>query len=254
MGTREQIQTLEALRGAFLNAHFSPRSFGPVGEEEVQNVYASARRRGEQRLEWIRKAAEDQVASGFDAPIHWLTMELASGPYVTRDSDGWSTVTLDVPDEGRLRDAIREVDANLIKLRAAPPVEPPKPAGGAAVPQTPKPAAGSTEEKPIAWLVTWRDILICLGKHDNEEDKTQVRRLNDTRDGPIKIGGKGQQPIVDKVRLLDWWNRLDAVEQCQNRVRDTQATAAARHNYGRKGEVAPDLGGEVKQRRQDRIP
>jgi hypothetical protein len=107
---------------------------------------------------------------------------------------------------------------------------------------------------PAVYLTSWREILITLGMHDDREDKQKVSRLNNTRNGPIKIPGQGKQPFVEKVPLADWWNNLAVEFQTENRQRDAQATVSAQHDYGWGGVVAPDINGGVKKRRWDQKP
>ena len=78
---------------------------------------------------------------------------------------------------------------------------------------------------------------------------------NKTYGGPIIFPGQGKQPLVEKSVLMDWWNGVIAKAQAeQDHKRDAQATAAVQYNYGREGEVAPDVSGGVKKRRRDRKP
>ncbi len=108
---------------------------------------------------------------------------------------------------------------------------------------------------PVNLLASWREILVALGLRNNREDKSKVSRLNKTYGGPIAIPGMGKQPLVEKPALLKWWSGLAAKVQAeQDRRRDAAATASRRYNYGREGEVAPDISGNVKQRRSDRNP
>ena len=108
---------------------------------------------------------------------------------------------------------------------------------------------------PLAMLTSWREILVALGLKNNREDQGKVSRLNGRYAGPICIPGRGAQPVVDKAKLIKWWNDLEAkAREAKDRSRDAQATAAAQHDYGRDGVVAPDLAGGVKRRRKDRKP
>jgi hypothetical protein len=147
----------------------------------------------------------------------------------------------------RLLDCIRDESAKA-KRAAARPTE------RAAEPST---AEASTESQNLlpTHLASWREILITLGMHHNDEDKQKVSRLNKTYSGPITTPGQGKQPFVEKAKLLEWWRGLEAKAlESQQRQRDAQATVSARHGYGRKGEVAPGIAGGVKKRRRDRKP
>jgi hypothetical protein len=100
-------------------------------------------------------------------------------------------------------------------------------------------------------LTTWRAILDALGLKNTETDRRTVRRLNETLDGPIRTGGSGEQPLVDKTKLLAWWADLERLyDEKQQRKRNKRATVEGRHNCGRTGEVVPDLGGGVRRRRR----
>jgi len=110
-------------------------------------------------------------------------------------------------------------------------------------------------EAPPQYLTSWREILIALGFKNNREDKQKVSRLNKSYSGPIKTPGQGKQPFVKKAELLSWWAGLEAkVNETQQRKRDAQATLANQHDFGRDGEVTPDISGGVKKRRQNRKP
>lgn len=108
---------------------------------------------------------------------------------------------------------------------------------------------------PKELLANWREIVIALGMRNNEEDKRKVERLNETYNGPIMKPGQGKQPIVDKVKLLEWWNNLEKlVESQMEQARDARLTVQDTHPYGREGEVVPEISGQVKKRRRDRQP
>ncbi len=105
-------------------------------------------------------------------------------------------------------------------------------------------------QPPRAYLTSWQDILITLGKKDNREDQRQLKALNKKYAGPIITPKQGAQPKVDKAKLLEWWDGLEQqFQESQQRQRDTKATVAAQHPYARGGTVVPDIGGGVKKRR-----
>ena len=108
------------------------------------------------------------------------------------------------------------------------------------------------DPKPL--LASWREILVALEMKDNREDKQKVARLNETYNGPIVIPGQGRQPLVDKAKLIEWWNNLAVIAQADNRQRDAQATVGAKYDYGRHGKVVPEISGSVKERRRNRKP
>jgi hypothetical protein len=126
-------------------------------------------------------------------------------------------------------------------------------AGPLAPPGT-NPANSTTEApSPATLLTSWGEILGALGL--KKQDREKVSRLNKTRGGPIKPGKRGQQPIVDRLQLLEWWNRLTIeYEVGENRNRDTGPTTAASYEHGRDGVAIPDIGGGERKRRADRKP
>ena len=104
-------------------------------------------------------------------------------------------------------------------------------------------------------LASWREILIALGMKNNREDKDKVSRLSKTYDGPIVFPGQGKQPMVDKGKLLEWWNRLTIELQDRvNQARGATSDANSQHDYGRTGTAVPGIGGGMKHRRRDRKP
>ena len=107
--------------------------------------------------------------------------------------------------------------------------------------------------KPANMLTSWRDILVAMGLKYNNEDKSKVSGVNKTYDGPIIIPGQGRRPLVEKTKLLLWWNGLEKqAQEIADRKRDSQATVSSCHNFGRTGEANPEIGGGVKRRRGDR--
>lgn len=106
---------------------------------------------------------------------------------------------------------------------------------------------------PKSYLTSWREILLGLGMKNNMEDKGRVRHLNRQYAGPIVIPKQGAQPKVDKAKLIEWWNGLDAQWTAgYSRGRDTKPTIEPQHNYGHSGIVTPEISGGVKKRRSDR--
>jgi hypothetical protein len=106
---------------------------------------------------------------------------------------------------------------------------------------------------PADYLLSWRKILAALGKHNEPEDRRQVRRLNDFYAGPILFPYRGGQPKVRKDKLLAWWDGLEAVwGDLERRRRDAAATIAEHHPFGRSGTVAPGIAGSVRPRRRRR--
>jgi hypothetical protein len=108
---------------------------------------------------------------------------------------------------------------------------------------------------PKGILGSWREIVIALCMRYNNEEKRKVERLNEAYNGPIMKPGQGKQPIVDKAKLLEWWNNLEKlVESQMDQERDARLSVQDTHAYGRGGEVVPEISGQVKNRRKDRQP
>ena len=106
---------------------------------------------------------------------------------------------------------------------------------------------------PAKYLTSWREILVALDKHNNKEEREKVRHLNTQYTGPIVIPKQGAQPKVNKAKLIEWWDDLEAQWAAgYSRSRDAKPTAEAQHNYGASGAVVPEIGGGVKKRRRDR--
>ena len=102
---------------------------------------------------------------------------------------------------------------------------------------------------PVVLLASWPEILAVLCK--KKDDRRRVSRLNKTYDGPIKIGRKGCQPLVDRTALLKWYEELETrFQDRQSRERDKWATVADQYSYGKAGNVVPEISGGVKKRRQ----
>lgn len=110
--------------------------------------------------------------------------------------------------------------------------------------------------EPILLLRGWRDIVEILRlaetmpKATYSERRRRLAYLNRAYGGPIQIGKRGSQPVVDRSALLAWWQSLTTqAEGKMTRDRDLQATVAATHLYGRTGIVVPDLGGSIRRRK-----
>jgi hypothetical protein len=135
---------------------------------------------------------------------------------------------------------LREAAAHAIaetKLQADPPTE------------VLKPVIEPPNATPIKLLAGWREITDALGRP--YADRKKIRSLNSRCGGPIKNRGIGTQPWVDRDDLIKWWNRLaEMADVAEDRRADAQASAGIQHNFGRDGTVAPEIGGEVKKRRQ----
>jgi hypothetical protein len=85
---------------------------------------------------------------------------------------------------------------------------------------------------------------------NNSENQRRARDLNAKYEGPITLPGRGDQPRVNRDKLLTWWNGLEErFQEIKQKQIDTQATIQDQHDYGRDGKVLPDIAGHVKKRR-----
>ena len=102
------------------------------------------------------------------------------------------------------------------------------------------PAKLPSLDAPRQYLTSWRAILVALGMKSNAEDRERVRHLNATYEGPILIPKQGAQPKVDKAKLVEWWNGLEAQWTTGRQPgRDAQPTIEAQYSYGRDGVWCP---------------
>ena len=108
-------------------------------------------------------------------------------------------------------------------------------------------------EEPKNYLFGWREILDAINRKNNTEEKTRIRRLNDSpqHPGPITSSGQGAQPKVEKSKLIAWWNGLeDLFDEVNGRQRDETASVADRYKHGHDAEIVPNIDGSVKKRRK----
>ena len=87
-----------------------------------------------------------------------------------------------------------------------------------------------------------------------DERRRKLAHLNRRFGGPIKVAGKGSQPIVNRFELIAWWNSLETLVEKQ--AKDQKERALSKKEiernlrpYGRTARVAPDIGGSVKRRK-----
>jgi hypothetical protein len=99
------------------------------------------------------------------------------------------------------------------------------------------------------YLMNWREILDALGMNCNDESRQRVREMNERYSGPIVVGRRGQQPKVEKTKLIEWWNNLEIQWETGNSRTFAQDTVRPQHNYSRGGTVVPGIAGSVKERR-----
>jgi len=109
-------------------------------------------------------------------------------------------------------------------------------------------AVAPSTPAPVAQLTSWREITDALDLPHSERDK--VKSLNERFGGPIPTPKKGSQPIVGRVALLEWWNRLAIMQADLAHQREgARLSAEAQYTYGRDGVAAPDISGGVKRRK-----
>jgi hypothetical protein len=109
----------------------------------------------------------------------------------------------------------------------------------------------ASQEPPRKLLKGWKAIATAVEmKH---AQRNEIKGLNEKFNGPIRNTGRGTWPMVYLDDLRAWWDSLDSqAQEMKNRREGTRLSAEARHNYGRDGTAAPEVGGGVKKRRRDR--
>lgn len=106
------------------------------------------------------------------------------------------------------------------------------------------------ETVPIQRLNGWTEITVALGLPDDEETRRRLRRYSKDNDGPLHGRGKGSKPqLINNAALIAWWNAVKnlgehATEQREQQEINRDAAAANTLNYGRDGNVMPDLAGQ----------
>jgi hypothetical protein len=106
-------------------------------------------------------------------------------------------------------------------------------------------------DRPAVYLLSWGEILGAVGLKNNEQNRHRVRDLNAQYGGPIIRPPQGGQPKANKDKLLRWWAGLEErFREAERKDIDTRASVKERHNYGRAGEVVPNIGGHVTKRRR----
>jgi hypothetical protein len=84
---------------------------------------------------------------------------------------------------------------------------------------------------------------------NNAENQGRVRTLNEQYEGPISLPKKGSQPKVVKVKLLNWWNRLEIQFTTSGAGNNTKMSVETQYPYGKDATVVPDVSGHIKKRR-----
>ena len=120
---------------------------------------------------------------------------------------------------------------------------------------SPQPAVSDAvpDAVPKDWLTGWHAITSALKM--KYADREKVKSLNTRFSGPITNKGPGTQPIVDRAKLIDWWDKLDQQQQeLSNQQQGRRLSAETTHNFGRAAEVAPEISGSIKKRRKQSKP
>lgn len=113
------------------------------------------------------------------------------------------------------------------------------------------PVGGTRTQRPKIYLLGWNEILDCLDRKDDQSERSRIRRLNETHEGPIVFPGKGAQPKVEKSKFVEWWNSLEArFQELEQRASDKKHTVSHQHEFGKDGTVVPDIAGSVKKRKR----
>lgn len=189
----------------------------------------------------LRKARERLLASGYDAPDSWLTVNPILLVDYKEDAEGFMGLAYRLEDRKAVIAVCRELDAAIMRLTM-------KPEAGAKAPDPTQPAV---DAQPKARLFSWREILAALGVASGDESRRRIKRLNELRQGPIRTKGKGSQPQVERGALIEWWNRLEIEAEDQaNRREGRRLESEAQYAYGRNGTVAPEIGGTIRARRR----
>jgi hypothetical protein len=150
-----------------------------------------------------------------------------------------------------VREVLAEIDLETARARDRR-----DPGSATSTPQTepgkqPVESATTAAKSPKKLLAGWHQITSALDMRYNQ--RHDIKSLNQRFKGPIVSQGAGTKPMVHLDTLLDWWNKLAIQEQeVANRREGARLSAEAHHDYGRKGTVAPEIGGGVKERRKDR--
>ena len=66
----------------------------------------------------------------------------------------------------------------------------------------------TTLEQPKSILHGYKDILAALHIQFTKDQRERVKYANQTQDGPIIVGKRGEKPRVDRRLLVKWWNSL----------------------------------------------
>jgi hypothetical protein len=102
-------------------------------------------------------------------------------------------------------------------------------------------------------LIGWTEICQTLRRPDPEKESThkQIKSLNEKYGGPTCIGKKGKSPKVEKLRLIDWWNRLSENFRTEQEESVSEYPDLSTSPYGKTGTTAHDIQGEIRSFRCD---
>lgn len=111
--------------------------------------------------------------------------------------------------------------------------------------------------QPKKLLFTWDEICEALKRDNDDKFHRLLTKLSKETNGPIRIKGRGKQPVpVDLETLIIWWNSLENMhratqEQDEQLAADKQASFSKESMslYGRKGIVCHEVGGSIKVRK-----
>src|SRR5262249_31499223 len=88
--------------------------------------------------------------------------------------------------------------------------------------------ARHTPPVAIERLFGWRDICKAVGMKSS--DKRKLEAANKKFNGPIRQGGQGESPIVNRSELIEWWNGLERqFADAAAKEKDAAATVRATH-------------------------
>lgn len=100
------------------------------------------------------------------------------------------------------------------------------------------------------YLWGWVEIAKELGQKNDETFQRRLRDMHDRIPSPIVFRGQGSPPMVDRAKLIEWWNSLEErLQELTQMTSDRRATTKAAYPHGRNEIVLPDLKGHVKRRR-----
>jgi hypothetical protein len=117
---------------------------------------------------------------------------------------------------------------------------------------------------PFEPLTTWNDVVATLRDEggassfkNDERTRSLIAAFNKKHGGPIKLPGRGGQPLVSKESLLQWWDNVreqieKREEEKELKAESTRQSVSETHLYGATGKVAPSISGHIKQRKKAR--